>query len=426
MTSYKNLSPAGLAALRETLKKEYDDFCGRGLKLDLSRGKPSAEELDLSDGMLSALSRDDCLSAGADYRNYGMPAGIPEMRKLFSEMYGVREDYIIACGNSSLQLMYDTVARYMLFGTHKGGTPWSTVEGRKWLCVVPGYDRHFAITELFGFSLVSVPMTESGPDMDAVEKLACDPLVMGIWCVPKYSNPTGNTYSAETVRRLVSMPVANPDFRIFWDNAYAIHGFDERDDELPDIFTEAAAFGTEERVLYFASTSKVTYPGAGVAMLAAADKNRVFLSALMNYQTIGYDKINQLRHVKYLRDGVTVRAHMRTLGAVMKRKFDLTVKYLRPLRDLGIADFTEPHGGYFISLDVMPGCARRVYELMRQAGVILTKVGATYPYGVDPQDSNLRLAPSYPKDEELKCSMQILSVCVRLAAVEKLLSEKEE
>ena len=337
-------------------------------------------------------------------------------------MLGIKTEYISVGGNSSLQLMYDTLSRAMLFGVLGSERPWFEEKDRKWICITPGYDRHFKMTELFGFKLLSVPMTATGPDIDMVEELVKDPTVKGIWCVPKYSNPSGNTYSDETVRRLAAMNCAAPDFRIMWDNAYAVHDLSEDGDTLLDIFGEAEKCGTLDRIFYFTSTSKITFPGAGVAMLAASPANLKQISQFLGVQTIGYDKLNQLRHTAYFKDAAAVHTHMMKLGEFIGRKFEITLKALANLRGLGIAEWTEPKGGYFVSLDVLPGTAKRVYELMKEAGVTLTSVGATYPYGIDPEDKNLRIAPTYPTDDEVKSATEILVLTVKLAAVEKLLN----
>lgn len=420
--NYREASAAALATEYEKLKKEYDAFRSMGLSLDLSRGKPNTEQLDHSQQMLNQpRPKEECFSeSGIDCRNYGVLDGLPEMRRLFGDLLGIAPERILIGGNSSLQMMYDALARSMLFGTPDSDGPWYEVKGRKWLCVTPGYDRHFAITEAMGFEMINVPMTKDGPDMDLVEELVRDPLVKGIWCVPKYSNPTGNTYSDETVRRLAKMECGAKDFRIFWDNAYAVHDFDESGDTLLDIFAEAEKCGTADRVLCFCSTSKITFPGGGVAMLAATEHNLAFVRARMTVQTIGYDKLNQLRHVQYFKDADGVRSHMLSLGAMIRRKFDIALSALHALDAYGVCEYTEPRGGYFISLDMTVGSATRVFNLMRDAGVTLTKVGATFPYGRDPEDKNLRLAPTYPSDEELALAMQILTVAVRLAALEAL------
>ena len=422
MRNYNFLSKPELEKEYSAVKAEYEKYKNMGLKLDLSRGKPNSDQLDVSLPLLAeSRPREKCFSvSGVDCRNYGVLDGIPEMKKLFADMLGIKEEYIAVGGNSSLQLMYDTLARAMLFGVVGSESPWCKQEGLKWICVTPGYDRHFKITETLGFELLSVPMTATGPDMDMVEELVRDPKVKGIWCVPKYSNPTGNTYSDETVRRLAKMECAAPDFRIMWDNAYAVHDLGEEGDKLLNIFEVAEKCGTLDRVFYFTSTSKITFPGAGVAMMAASPKNLKQILSYMGVQTIGYDKLNQLRHTSYFADGEAVHKHMMRLGELIGEKFDITLTALEALEGLGIAEWTKPRGGYFVSLNVMPGCARRVFELMKEAGVTLTSVGATFPYGIDPKDENLRIAPTYPTNEDLKLATAILTLAVRLAALEKL------
>lgn len=423
---YTDMNNDELLLQYNKVKTEYEKYCGMKLSLDLSRGKPNSDQLDISLPLLSeARPREKCFSInGVDCRNYGVLDGIPEMKKLFSDMLGIKEKYITVGGNSSLQLMYDTLARAMLFGVVGSEKPWCKEEGLKWICVVPGYDRHFKMTEFLGFELLSVNMTESGPDMDEVERLVKDPKVKGIWCVPKYSNPTGNTYSDETVRRLAKMECAAPDFRIMWDNAYAVHDLGEETDELMDIFTEAEKWGNEDRIFYYASTSKITFPGGGVAMLAASEKNLAQIATYLGVQTIGYDKLNQLRHTTYFKNKESIMSHMKILANFIGRKFDITLKSLSDLQGLGIAEWTNPKGGYFISLDVMEGTARRVYELAKEAGVTLTTVGATYPYGIDPFDRNLRIAPTYPTDAEVESASKILVLAVKMAAIEKILSNR--
>ena len=420
---YKDMSTAELCAEYEAVKKEYDSYCGMNLSLDLSRGKPNSDQLDISLPLLSeARPREKCFSInGVDCRNYGVLDGIPEMKKLFADMLGIKEKYVTVGGNSSLQLMYDTLARAMLFGVYGSERPWCKEQGLKWICIVPGYDRHFKMTEYLGFELLSVEMKEDGPDMDVVEELVKDPKVKGIWCVPKYSNPTGNTYSDETVRRLAKMECAAPDFRIMWDNAYAVHDLGDERDELLDIFTEAEKWGNEDRIFYYASTSKITFPGGGVAMLAASEKNLAQIATYLGVQTIGYDKLNQLRHTTYFKDKASVERHMQILADFIGRKFDITLDALSELSGLGIAEWTNPKGGYFISFDVMEGTAKRVYDLAKEAGVTLTTVGATYPYGIDPKDRNLRIAPTYPTDDEVRLASQILVLAVKMAAIEKLM-----
>ncbi len=419
---YEHLSSEERKKLLVELKKEYNEYCLRDLKLDLSRGKPNSDQLDISLPLLSeSRPREKCFSeSGIDCRNYGGLDGIIEMKKLFSELLGVKLEYIYVGGNSSLQLMYDTLSRAMLFGVLGSERPWCKEEGLKWICVAPGYDRHFKITEVMGFELITVPMLHTGPDMDMVEELVKDPKVKGIWCVPKYSNPTGNTYSDETVRRLAKMECAAPDFRIIWDNAYAVHDLTETTEPLLDIFAEAEKYGNLDRIFYFTSTSKITFPGSGVAMMAASPANLEQIKQYLGVQTIGYDKLNQLRHTTYFKNAADVHKHMMRLADFIGKKFKITLNALDNLKGLGIAEWTNPKGGYFVSLDVLPGTAKRVFELMKGAGVTLTNVGATFPYGIDPEDKNLRIAPTYPSDEELALACEILVLAVKIAALEKL------
>ena len=424
MTRYDKLSKEEREKLYENLKATYDDFCKMNLKLDLSRGKPNMEQLDISSSLLAMpLTKEDYYQNGVDYRNYGILDGVPACKKLFSDILNIPEDYIFVGGNSSLNLMYDLLSRAMLFGLKNSEKPWCKEEGLKWICITPGYDRHFKITETLGFELISVKMTKDGPDMDEVEKLALDPKVKGIWCVPKYSNPTGNTYSNEVISRLAKMKCAAPDFCIMWDNAYAIHDFDENGDKLLDIFTEAKKYGNEDRVFYFSSTSKVTFPGAGVSIMATSPSNLKHILPYISVSTIGFDKLNQLKHIKFLKDFETTHNQMMKLASIIKPKFEITLNALEDLNGLGIAEWSKPNGGYFISLDILIGSAKRVYDLMKNAGVTLTKVGATYPYGVDPEDKNLRLAPTYPDNEELSLACKILSLSVKLSALEQLNKE---
>ena len=422
MKNYQSMTQGERSELLASLLEKYNEYKAAGLSLDLSRGKPNSDQLDISLPLLSeARPREKCFSEnGVDCRNYGVLDGIPEMKRLFAEMLGIKSEYIAVGGNSSLQLMYDTLARAMLFGVLDSERPWVKEEGRKWICVVPGYDRHFKMTELFGFELLSVNMTPDGPDMDEVERLVRDPKVKGMWCVPKYSNPTGNTYSDETVRRLAKMECAAPDFRIFWDNAYAVHDLDENGDQLIDIFTEAEKYGNLDRIFYFSSTSKITFPGAGVALMAASPANLKQIAQFLGVQTIGYDKLNQLRHTAYFKNADDVHKHMMVLAQFIGKKFEITLNALSGLEGLGIAEWTKPKGGYFVSLDVFPGTAKRVFQLMSDAGVTLTAVGSTFPYGIDPEDKNLRIAPTYPTDEDLALACEILVLAVKIAALEKL------
>ena len=421
MKNYFELSANERESVLADLRSEYSKYCDMGLSLDLSRGKPNSSQLDVSHGLMSVdLSGDFCSESGFDCRNYGILDGLPEMKRFFAEVYGLKVEDIVVGGNSSLQLEYFVLSTAMLYGLHNSPRPWCQEGTRKWICLTPGYDRHFRITEKLGFELISVPMVNGQPDMDAIEQLVTDPTVKGIWCVPKYSNPSGTTYSDETVKRLAAMECAAPDFIIMYDNAYAVHDFDNRSDNLLDIFTEAEKCGNKDRVIYFSSTSKITFPGGGVSFFAASAPQRKALLGALGAETIGFDKLNQLRHLRYFGNAENLFSHMKKLGALIRNKFDISLNELSVLQGLGIAEWTEPNGGYFISLDVLPGTAKRVYTLMREAGVTLTDVGATHPYGVDPQDKNLRLAPAYPTDEDLALAMRILTVAVRIAALEKL------
>ena len=421
MKNYTELSASERKELYSKLCSDYAKFKEQKLSLDLSRGKPNGAQLDISNGLLSVdLTKSYTAKNGFDCRNYGIVDGLPEMKEFFADAFDLDARDIMVGGNSSLQLMHDTLARAMLFGVYGSERPWCKEEGLKWICIAPGYDRHFRITEIFGFEMITVRMLPDGPDMDEVERLARDPKVKGIWCIPKYSNPTGYTYSEQTVRRLVSMDCAAPDFRIMWDNAYAIHDFSEDCDSLANVFALAEEYGNEDRVFYYSSTSKVTYPGGGVAFMAASESNRKQIAKYLGAQTIGYDKINQLRHLRFFENAHNLHNHMLTLGANVKRKFDIALSRLSELEGLGIAEWTKPKGGYFISVDAMKGTAKRIFELMKELGVTLTEVGATFPYGIDPDDRNLRLAPTYPTDEELDTACETLVLTIKMAALEKL------
>lgn len=413
-----------LEALMKELRTEYDKFAGMGLKLDMSRGKPSPEQLDQVSGLLDVLdAKDYKTEAGVDTRNYGILDGIPEMKQIFSDLTGIPADQIVVGGNSSLNLMFDAMMRLMVFGT-EGNAPWQGQGKRKWLCPSPGYDRHFGVTELLGFEMIPVPMTESGPDMDVVEKLAAeDEAVKGIWCVPLYSNPQGICYSDETVDRLASMKTAAKDFRIFWDNAYGVHHI-YGETKLKDILTACKEAGNENRTLYFFSTSKITFPGAGVSMVASSPSNVAEIKKAMTIQTIGSDKVNQLRHVRYFGNAENVKKHMAVMAESLRPKFDMVVNTLaEELEGTGLASWCSPKGGYFVAVDTLPGCAKRTVALAKEAGVVMTGAGATYPYKKDPEDKNIRIAPSYPSLDELDKAIHLFCLCVKLAGVEKLLEK---
>ena len=424
---YTQMTREQLSAEKQKLEKEYDAYKAKGLKLDMSRGKPAPEQLNLSlDMLLHCLDGNYKSSNGIDCRNYGVLDGIPEAKALFTEMLGVNNDEIIVGGNSSLQLMYDTLIRAMQLGVLGSDKPWCKYESVKFLCPAPGYDRHFAICEALGIEMIPVAYKEDGPDMDEVERLAAsDESIKGIWCVPMYSNPTGITYSDEVVKRFAALKPAAKDFRIFWDNAYCVHHLSDTDrDHLLNIIDECKKAGNPDLVLEFTSTSKISFPGGGLAVIAASKANIDFIKSQMTYQTIGFDKLNQLRHAKYFKDFNGIQEHMRHHAAIIQPKFNVVLYALdKEIAPLGIGSWKKPKGGYFISFNSLEGCAKRIVSLAREAGVVMTGAGATYPYGRDPHDSNIRIAPTFPSVEELSTAMEIFCVCVKLASVEKLLAE---
>lgn len=427
MTAYKDLSKEELLELKKGLEARFEEIKAKGLSLDMSRGKPAADQLNLSMGMMDVLNSSEELTCanGVDCRNYGGLDGIDEAKQLLADMMEVPKDNVIIFGNSSLNVMYDTVARAMTHGV-MGSTPWCKLDKVKFLCPVPGYDRHFAITEHFGIEMINIPMTSEGPDMDLVEELVNnDPAVKGIWCVPKYSNPQGYTYSEETVKRFAHLKPAAPDFRIYWDNAYSIHHlYDDNQDFLLEILDECAKAGNPDIVYKFTSTSKVSFPGSGIAAVAASKANLDDFRKYMTVQTIGHDKLNQLRHVRFFKDINGLHEHMRKHADILRPKFELVLATLdKELNGLGIGEWTKPHGGYFISFDAMEGCAKAIVAKAKEAGVVMTGAGATYPYGKDPKDSNIRIAPSYPSVEELGKAAEVFVLCVKLVSVEKLLEK---
>lgn len=428
MKAYQEMDRTELEALRKELNQAYEEAKGKGLKLDMSRGKPSETQLNMTMPIMDVLGADSDLrtEGGVDCRNYGLMDGIPEAKALMGAMIGVPAENVIVCGNASLSLMYDAVSRSMTHGVC-GSTPWCRLDKVKFLCPVPGYDRHFAITEHFGIEMIPIPMTADGPDMDMVEQYVNhDETVKGIWCVPKYSNPQGITYSDETVRRFAALTPAAEDFRIYWDNAYAIHHlYEDSQDELLEILSECEKAGNPDMVYEFVSTSKVTFSGAGIAAVASSAKNLEFIKKSMTIQTIGYDKINQLRHVRYFKDINGLKAQMKKQADIIRPKFEAVLRILeRELGGLGIATWISPKGGYFISFDAMEGCAKRIVAKCKEAGVVMTGAGATYPYGKDPKDSNIRIAPSFPTPGEMAQAAELFTLCVRLVSVEKLLENK--
>lgn len=425
MKPYSQLSKEELTALKKELEKQFEDVKGKGLKLDMSRGKPAKAQLDLSNGMMDILNSETDLvsSDGVDCRNYGILDGISDARKLLADMSEVPERNILIYGNSSLNVMFDTVARAMTHG-FLGSTPWCKLDKVKFLCPVPGYDRHFGITEFFGIEMINVPLLPTGPDMDMVEKLVAeDPAIKGIWCVPKYSNPQGITYSDETVYRFANLKPAAEDFRIFWDNAYCVHHlYEDKQDYLLEILMECKKAGNQDMVYKFSSTSKISFPGSGIAAIAASDANLADIRNMMKVQTIGHDKVNQLRHVRFFKDIHGIVEHMKKHADIMRPKFETVINTLeRELGGLEIGSWIAPRGGYFISFDAMEGCAKAIVAKAKEAGLVMTGAGATFPYGKDPKDSNIRIAPSYPTPEELAVAAEIFVLSVKLVSIDKLL-----
>ncbi|MEE0963738.1 MAG: aminotransferase class I/II-fold pyridoxal phosphate-dependent enzyme [Ruminococcus bromii] len=423
--SYLNCSKQELEKEYSSLVKQFEDVKSKGLNLNMARGKPGKEQLDLSLGLLDVVnSSSDFVGAdGMDCRNYGILKGIEECRKLFGEMLGVDYNNVMVGGSSSLNMMFDTISCMMTKSVVDGCKPWYEVKNRKFLCPVPGYDRHFGITEYYGFEMIPVPMTSNGPDMDIVEKLVeNDDSIKGIWCVPKYSNPQGITYSDDTVKRFAALKPAAKDFRIMWDNAYCIHDISDTPDSLLNIYDECVKAGNEDMPILFCSTSKITFPGAGVAAMAASDANMNVFAERYNYEIISYDKLNMLRHVKYFKNYDGVLKHMQLHKKVLKPKFEIVLNTLdKELTPTGVGEWTNPNGGYFVSVDVLSGTAKRVVSLCKEAGLILTGAGATYPLGKDPEDKNIRIAPSFPPNDELQTAMDVFCICTKLAACEKLL-----
>ena len=426
MKPYKEMSREELLSLKAEFDKQFEDVKGKGLKLDMSRGKPAPAQLDIAMGLMDVLNSESDMNTetGVDTRNYGLVDGIPEVKRFMGEMMEVPVENVIVYGNASLPIMYDTVSRSMTHGV-LGSTPWCKLDKVKFLCPVPGYDRHFKITEHFGIEMINIPMTPTGPDMDLVEKYVQeDAAVKGIWCVPKYSNPQGISYSDETVKRFAALKPAAEDFRIYWDNAYTIHHlYEDKQDYILEILHECEKAGNPDMVYKFSSTSKVSFAGGGIGGFAASKANIEEAKKSMSVQTIGYDKINQLRHVRYFKNLNGMMAHMKKSADIIRPKFEAVLDVLdRELGELEIGSWTRPLGGYFISFDAMEGCAKAIVAKCKEAGVVLTGAGATFPYGIDPKDSNIRIAPSYPSEEELAAAADLFVLCVKLVSVEKLLN----
>ncbi len=423
MSVYASMAPAELAQEYKALTDHLESCKAQNLKLNMARGKPAKEQLDAVSDILSVITKaEDCISGGIDMRNYGELAGIPEARAYWADILDCKPEQTFIGGSASLNLMFDVISRAYTHGLLNSPRPWCKEEIVKFLCPSPGYDRHFRITELFGAELITVPMTAEGPDMDMVEQLVKDPQVKGIWCVPKYSNPDGIIYSDATLRRFANLKPAAPDFAIMWDNAYCIHEFEGAYVPMADIISLCAEAGKPDMVYEFASTSKVTFAGAGFSVMAASEANIAYFTKLFGVQMISNDKINQLRHVRYLKDKATTIEIMKRHAAIMAPKFSAVADLLeQEIKPCGFANWNRPKGGYFISLNTMPGTAKRALALCKEAGVEMTPAGATYPYGIDPNDSNIRIAPSLPPVEELKKAMDVFCTCLKLAAIEKLL-----
>ena len=421
MKAYQDLTAAERSAELAKVNAAFGALKARNLSLNMSRGRPGKEQLDLVNDILTILKTpEDCVSDGVDVRNYGLFSGIPEAKKLFAELLGCRPEQCFVGGNASLQLMYDVIAKAFTNGLHHSPRPWARETRIKWLCPAPGYDRHFKISESFGMELITVPMLPTGPDMDLVEQLVRDPDVRGIWCVPKYSNPDGIIYSDETVRRIAALKPAAPDFTVMWDNAYCVHEFEGAFVPFDDILSLCEAEGNADMVYEFASTSKITLPGAGVAVMAASEGNLAYLETLEKVQIISFDKVNQLRHVRFLKDRAHVLALMQRHAEILRPKFRCVLNALeREIAPRGLARWQSPKGGYFVSVNTLPGLARHALALCAELGVSMTEAGATYPYGVDPEDSNVRIAPSLPPLEELREAMEVFCVCLRKAALER-------
>ena len=421
---YQSMTPAQLQAERDVVSKKFEELKAKGLKLDMSRGKPGKAQLDLVSDILTILSKsEECVVDGLDVRNYGELAGLPCAKRYFADVLGCKEEECFVGGNASLTLMYDTISKAFTHGLLHSERPWCKEEKVKFLCPAPGYDRHFKITESFGMELITINMTETGPDMDAVEEAVKDPAVKGMWCVPKYSNPEGVIYSDETIKRIANLKPAAPDFLLMWDNAYCVHEFDGEFIPFADILTLCREAGNPDMVFEYASTSKVTLPGAGISVMATSVNNLKYMSNLMGIQSISYDKVNQLRHVLFLKDKANTLELMKKHAAIMKPKFDSVLKALdEQIAPLGIAEWKHPKGGYFVSVDTMDGLAKRTLALCKEAGVVMTGAGATFPYGIDPRDRNIRIAPSLPPVEELDIAIDVFCTCLKLAALEKLMA----